>query len=101
MTVLARPLGATALNIPTAATNNAIKTGAGVLRKVFINTQVASGSVTIYDALTATGTKIATITLPASLLGDGPLEVDYDCAFSTGLTVVTVGSNMDTTVTYQ
>lgn len=101
MTVLNRPSGDTGLNIPTAATNNAIKSGAGVLRKVVINSPVASGTVTIYDSLTATGTKIATVTLPASLLSDGPIEVGYNAAFSTGLTVVTVGSNMDTTVTYQ
>lgn len=101
MTVINRPSGDTAVNIPTAASVTAIKTGAGVLRKVIINAPVASGTVTIYDSLTATGTKLATITLPASLLSDGPLEADYNCAFVTGLTVVTTGSNMDTTVTYQ
>lgn len=101
MTTLPRPIGSSFLNIPTAATNNAIKTGPGVLHKVVMNFPVASGTVTIYDSLTATGTKIATITLPASLVSDGPLDPTYDVAFSTGLTVVTTGSNMDTTVTYQ
>lgn len=94
-------LTSTALNIPTAATNNAIKTGKGTLVSVTINTQVASGTVTIYDGLTTAGTKIATITLPASLLGDGPLTVPYNCGFQTGLTVVTTGTNMDTTVVYR
>lgn len=101
MTVLNRPSGDTALNIPTAATNNAIKTGAGVLRKIIVNTPVASGTVTVYDSLTATGTKLATVTFPASLVSDGMAEADYNVAFTTGLTVVTTGSNMDTTVTYQ
>lgn len=101
MTVLNRPSGDTALNIPTAASNAAIKTGAGVFRKLIINTPIAAGTVTVYDSLTATGTKIATVTLPATLISDGMVEADYNCAFSTGLTVVTTGSNMDTTITYQ
>lgn len=89
------------LNIPTAATQNAIKSGAGTLHNFTINTQVASATATLYDALTATGTKIGTITLPASLVGDGPITVPYDIAFAVGLTIVTVGTNFDCTVSYK
>lgn len=100
--VAAQPTGGYSfLNIPTAATNAAIKSGPGTLHTVTLNTQVASATVTIYDSLTATGTKIATITTPASVLTSGPITVPYDIAFQTGLTVVTVGTNADVTVTYK
>nr|AKH47756.1 pol-like polyprotein [uncultured marine virus] len=88
------------LNIPTAATNNAIVAGSGVLHTIVVNFPVASATITVYDALTATGTKIATITLPATLLNQGPMYVNFDCIFAVGLTIVTTGTNFDITVNY-
>lgn len=89
------------LNMATASTNNAIKSGAGTLHTIVFGNQVASATCTVYDALTATGTKIQTVTLPASLIGDGPITMTYDIAFSTGLTIVTTGTNFDVTATYK
>lgn len=79
-------------NIAT-ATTTLVKTGAGNLHLVSINT-AAAGSVTLYDGLTAAGTKIAAIN--SATAG----TTTYDVRFATGLTVVTVGS-IDITVSYQ
>lgn len=70
----------------------------GFLHSVIINTPIASGTVTIYDNTAASGTKIATITLPATLLNEGPQFALYDVNFYTGLTIVTTGTNIDVTV---
>lgn len=79
-------------NIAT-ATTTLVKTGAGNIHLVNINT-AATGSVTVYDGLTAAGTKVATIDSATP----GPHQ--FDVRFTTGLTVVTVGS-IDITVSYQ
>lgn len=75
-----------------------IHNAAGYLHTVTINQPIASGTVTIYDNTAASGTKIATITLPATLLNEGPVTAIYDVNFSTGLTIVTTGTNIDVTV---
>jgi hypothetical protein len=54
----------------------------------------------MYDNTAGSGTKIGTITLPATLLSDGPREASYDLRFSTGLTIVTTGTS-DVTVVYR
>jgi hypothetical protein len=79
------PLAATTggysyLNISAAATTT-VKSGAGTLHSIIINTPVASGEVVLYDR-----------TSPSTLLSQGPLTALYDVAFSTGLTVVTTGA---------
>lgn len=87
------------VNITTATNTNAIKTGNGVLRKIIINKAVASGVITIYDDLIATGSSIiGTITFPATLL-ENQKVLDYDCNFNTGLSIKTVQAN-DLTVVY-
>ena len=73
-----------------------IKSGAGVLHKVCINTPAATGTITIYDNTAGSGTKIATITAYAST---NPC-LSYDAAFSTGLTVVTATASSDITISY-
>jgi hypothetical protein len=90
------PLAATTggysyLNISAAATTT-VKSGAGTLHSIIINTPVASGEVVLYDSTSSSGMKIATITSPSTLLSQGPLTALYDVAFSTGLTVVTTGA---------
>lgn len=90
--------GAKFSNITT-ATTTVVKSGAGTLSNLIINTPIASSTITLYNNTTATGAKIATITLPATITGESPFVLDYNLAFSTGLTIVTSGAT-DITVTY-
>ena len=85
-------------NITAAApTTTTLKTSPGVLHSVCQNTPDATGTVTIYDNTTGSGTKIGTITGYAST----PHCFIYDVAFWTGLTVVTATAAQDITVTYR
>jgi hypothetical protein len=79
-------------NIAAAATT-LVKSGAGVLHSITINT-TAAGTITIWDSLTASGTKIGTI--KASVVEQ---TFVFDCAFATGLTIVTAGAS-DITVNW-
>ena len=85
-------------NIAAGATT-AVKSGSGTLKRIVINKKVANGVITIYDNTAASGTKIATITNPATLL-DNAQQLDYDVAFNTGLTVVTSAAD-DVTVVWK
>lgn len=90
-----RPAGAFAhFNAATAGTT--IKTGAGRLRKVVVNTPAAGSSVTLYDNTAASGAIIAVIST-AAFLG----EIEYDLPFSTGLEIVIAGGAPDITVVYR
>ena len=81
----------------TTATTTTVKSGAGIFDKIIVNTPVNSATITIYDSTTASGSKIATITLPASAT---PIVLPYQIAFGTGLTIVTSGAT-DITVAYR
>jgi hypothetical protein len=83
--------GTTYTHVSTATTTT-VKSGAGFLHALTINTYVASATITIYDNTAASGTKIATITLPSTITGDAPITLTYDLVFSTGLTIVTSGA---------
>lgn len=85
-------------NITTATTTTA-KSGAGVLRRIIVNTLGTTPTITVYDNTAASGTKIATIVLPAAGAGDMPMAIEFDAAFATGLTVVT-SATCDITVIY-
>lgn len=74
-------------NIASADTH-LVRTGAGVLEKLVINKAVASSTITVYDNTAGSGTKIATITNPATLL-HSQMVFPYGIAFTTGLTIVT------------
>lgn len=81
-------------HINTSATT-LVKTGAGVLHGVTINTKATTSVTTVYDSLTASGTVIAVL--------DSTNNVGsflYDVAFTIGLTVVTTGTP-DLTVSYR
>lgn len=80
-------------------TTTSVKSGAGYLHTITINTAAASGVITVYDNTAASGTKIATITQPATLLKTSE-TLTYDVAFSTGLTIVTSGAAQDITISY-
>lgn len=87
------------LNIAGAATT-LVRTGKGRLLSVIVNKAVASGVITIYDSLSATGTKIGTVTNPATLLHN-QFDLDYSrLEFNTGLTIVTSAAD-DLTVVYE
>jgi hypothetical protein len=76
------------------AANTVVKSEAGILKKIVINTKVAD-VVTIHDALTADANKtIASLEANSS----GPWE--YNLQFRTGLTVATP-ANIDLTVVYE
>jgi hypothetical protein len=80
-------------NIKTATTTT-VKAGAGVLRRIVINTSVAS-TVTVYDSLTGSGTTIATIAASAPVA-----DLEYGLTFDRGLTIVTAGAS-DLTVVFE
>lgn len=84
-------------HISTSATT-VVKTGAGNLHNVTVNTDgTVASSVTIYDNTAASGTIIAVIN---SLNSTGTYT--YDVAFTTGLTIVTTGTAApDITVSYR
>lgn len=91
-------VGYSFLNITAAApTTTVVRTGSGILHCITFNKPVATGVVTVYDNTAASGTIIATITVPASPI---PVTLIYDAAFSTGLTFVTATAAQDITVTY-
>ena len=88
------------LNITLAApTTTTVKSGPGLLHTLVFNKLAANGVITIYDSLTASGTVIATITSPATLLSNQGTLL-YDLEFKTGLTIVTSTAAQDITVTY-
>lgn len=95
--VTAFPLGCSFLNIAAGATT-VVKSVAGTLVAVIVNKAVASSTITIYDNTAASGTKIATITNPATLL-HSQMVFPYGAYFATGLTVVTDQAD-DITVVY-
>lgn len=80
------------------ATTTLVRTGPGALLRIVINTAVASSSITMFDSLTGSGTKIGTITLPATLLTNS-FVYEYRVQFNVGLTLVTVGTS-DITVSW-
>jgi hypothetical protein len=80
------------------ATTTTVRSGKGVLHGITINKAVASGVITIYDNTAGSGTKIATITEPATLL-NSQMQLLYDVCFTTGLTIVT-GQADDITVSW-
>jgi hypothetical protein len=74
-----------------------VKAGPGMLHSITFNTPVATETVTIFDNTAGSGTKIATITVPASPM---PVTLFYDVRFSIGLTIVTATASSDITVAF-
>ncbi len=85
-------------NITLAApTTTLIATGNGVLHTITFNNPVATGVVTVYNNIVASGTKLATITTPAS---PQPVTLTFDCAFGIGLAITTATAAQDITVSW-
>lgn len=80
-------------NIAGAATT-VVKSGAGVLHNITVNT-TAAGTITVYDNTSGAGTKIATIAA-SPVVGSC---FQFDVSFTTGLTIVTAAAS-DITVSY-
>jgi hypothetical protein len=82
----------------TTSTTTTVKSGAGVLHTVCVNTDgTVASAVQMYDNTAASGTKIGNIN---SLSTTGCYT--YDVGFSTGLTLVTTGTvASDITVSYR
>lgn len=88
----------TFINFTATTTGTVVKSGEGALYNVTFNNPVATSVVTLYDGLTTSGVKIATITVPAS-----PFSVTlvYDVFFATGLFVVCATAASDITISYR
>lgn len=70
------------------ATTTTVKSTAGMLHSITVNSKgTVASSITIYNALTATGTPIAIID-SLNLYG----TFSFDVYFNTGLTIVTTGT---------
>jgi hypothetical protein len=82
------------------ATTTLVKSGAGFLHAIIVNSPVANGVIEFDDALTNTTPIIGKITYPATLVSDGPDSCLYDCSFATGLSITTTGT-MDITVVWR
>ena len=90
------PVGFTPLGITT-KTTTLVKTGAGTIGDITINATGSADTITVYNALTATGTPLATITAPT--VGMKFCEL---YKFATGLCIVTGGTTAGNyTVSYQ
>ncbi len=77
-----------------------VHTGAAQFRKLVVNKPIASGVITIYDGVDTNGTKIGTITYPATLLNDAPVSLDYFANCNAGIYIAITGS-VDVTVVYR
>lgn len=85
------------LNITGQATT-VVKAASGMLHTITFNKPVATATIVIYDnASAASGTKLASITVPAS---PQPVTLTYDAFFANGITVVTGVADEDITITY-
>lgn len=84
------------LNLVTSTTTT-IKSGAGILHAIIINTKGVANTATLYDNTAGSGSKIGTLDTTLSTA-----SLIYDVKFTTGLTIVTAGGTpADLTVVYK
>jgi hypothetical protein len=84
-------------NVAAQTAGTLLRTGYGVLHAIAFNKPIATSVLTIYDGISTGGTKIATITIPAS---PNTPTLLYDVAFGTGLFVVMATADMDVTISW-
>ncbi|MDR8399218.1 hypothetical protein NE850_23125 [Paraburkholderia sp. USG1] len=75
------------------AASRLLKTGPGSLRAVIVGVPSVSGEVTLYDGLDTSGKVIAVLDATEGR------NVDFSCAFFTGLYVVVAGAT-NTTISF-
>lgn len=85
----------------TTQTTTLIKTGAGILHSIIVNSHAASCTIEMDDALTHTSPVIGIITLPSTITAVIPISLEYDVQFSTGLSITTGVANPDITVVWK
>jgi hypothetical protein len=85
-------------NISGNAATYILKYGPGTLRKIVFNNTTGT-SLAVWDGLTGAAPSIAIgkITTAAAALG----HWDFDCPFFSGLTIITLGNDLDATVIYE
>jgi len=86
-------------------TNNSttsLKTTSGILYALTIDTPATSSVLTLYDSTStsAAGTVIAKVTLPATLLQQGPYTAIFDVYFKNGLVIQQTGNTSTLTVSF-
>lgn len=81
----------------TTQTTTLVKTGAGYFKRLVLNKPTSTTTIALYDGVTAAGTLLGTVTIPANMPPD---TLPYDIYFATGLTIVTATANSDITVVY-
>ena len=83
-------------------TTTIVSAGPCILVGISVNTAAANGVITIYNGATvATGSVIAVITQPGTLI-ESQVSIDYhDICLNEGLTIVTSGADQDITVAYR
>ena len=86
------------INFTATNTGQSVKVGEGVLYTLTLNNPVATGVITLYDGTSTSGTKIGTITVPASPM---PVTLEYRVFFSVGLFVVVATAAQDMTISYR
>lgn len=85
----------TTIDSPSSAYSGIVKSGAGFLGSIIINS-TAAGTVTIYDGIKVTGaTKIGVM---KASIAEGVYQ--YNCKFTTGLFIIT-GTNTNLTAIYR
>ncbi len=96
--VITKPASSSYLHLNANGTTT-VKSGAGVLRRIVINTRGGIlNTLTIYDNTTATGAVIGVVDTSVAEAG----AFDYELDFTTGLTVVLAsGTAADITIIYE
>jgi hypothetical protein len=92
------PTGALNYSHQNALGTTTVKSGAGLLHSLTINTKGATSNIaTLYDNTSGSGTVIAVVDLTSQIL-----TLLFDVGFNTGLTVViSGGTSGDITISYQ
>ncbi len=83
----------------TTAATTLVKTGAGILHAIVVNTPTATATIEFDDALTNTTPIIGKMGAFAASIA--PFSVIYDVAFSTGLSVTVAVATVDATIVWK
>ena len=85
-----------ATNITTATTTQ-VKIGPGVLKRIIINTPVATGTIKVIDNTSGTTSTHGVLTTTTDLK---PSFIDYDCKMANGIRIVTT-QTQDITIVWE